>query len=44
MSDIAAQSEQTRSQVLAEVRSLIAATPELAKKDEVSVPYTTRTF
>jgi SAM-dependent methyltransferase len=44
VSFIAALNAATRKAVLREVRALIAATPELANRQEVSVPYVTRAF
>ena len=44
MSFVAAMNESTRSGLLDEVRALIAATPELAGKPEVAMPYVTRMY
>jgi len=44
VSFIAALPDEARAQVLREVRALIAATPELAEKSEVRLPYLTRAY
>lgn len=44
VSFVAAMPDEARNQVLREVRALIAATPELAGKKEVQVPYVTRAY